>query len=118
MLTVSKPTQFNPDGMAVRGQCNHDSPGWQLIWFTVREEPTPIWEGSYKTCRRLQTGCREAGNMEEARRMLRHILDSPSQAINNQPTDAYPAPTDLIRELDPSEFPLRQKKKKRKSPRE
>ncbi|MCC8166005.1 MAG: hypothetical protein LIQ31_07610, partial [Planctomycetes bacterium] len=57
MLTISKPTVFSADGLAARGQCNHDSPGWQLRWFDRETPPVMVWQGAFKTCRHLQMNC-------------------------------------------------------------
>ncbi|MDR1520254.1 MAG: hypothetical protein LBU23_08970, partial [Planctomycetota bacterium] len=94
MLTIGKPAQFGPDGMALRGQCSHESPGWQLCWFDRGTPPTPIWQGAYKTCRRLQASCRDAKTLEEARQTAQAILTAPARGAN-QPTDVYPTPAEL-----------------------
>ena len=92
MLTISKNTIFNPDGMAVRGQCSHDSPGWQLRWFDRNTLPVTIWQGAFKTCRRLQASCHSAASLEEAKAMAGGFLNTDSFSnYASRPTDAYPA---------------------------
>lgn len=92
MLTISKPTLFSHDGLAVRGQCNHDAPGWLLRWFDKDTPPTAIWQGAFKTCRHLQISCRAAGSLEEAKTMLDNLLNANTLAHRStQPTDAYPS---------------------------
>ncbi len=92
MLTISKPTIFSPDGLAARGQCNHDSPGWQLRWFAKGEGATAIWMGAFKTCRHLQMNCASAANLDDARKMVEDLLSSNSPGqFNSRPTDAYPS---------------------------
>lgn len=93
MLTISKPTLFSADGLASRGQCNHDSPGWQLRWFDPKTPPVMIWQGAYKTCRHLQMNCVSAGTIEEVKSMVEELLNANSFThFANQPTDAYPTP--------------------------
>ena len=99
MLSIGKPAQFGPNGMAIRGQCNPDSPGWQLIWFGKGGEPEAIWQGAYRTCRRLQAGCLEAGSVEEARNLIEKLLAVP---MESQPTDIFPSPALAVR-LAPEE---------------
>ncbi|MCL2000183.1 MAG: hypothetical protein FWG74_01995 [Planctomycetes bacterium] len=92
MLTISKSTLFNSDGLAARGQCSHDAPGWQLRWFDRNTPPVTVWQGAFKTCRRLQAGCVSAGSIEEAKSMIIQLLNAESFTnIAKQPTDAYPA---------------------------
>ena len=95
MLTISKPTLFTPDGLAARGQCNHDSPGWQLRWFDARTPPVLIWQGAFKTCRHLQNTCAAASSLEEVRKVADELLNAGSFThFASQPTDAYPSPRD------------------------
>ncbi len=95
MLTISKPTLFSPDGLAARGQCNKDSPGWQLRWFSSDAQPLPVWQGAYKTCRHLQLNCASATTLEQVQRQVEELLNASSSLspIGSQPTDAYPNPT-------------------------
>lgn len=94
MLTISKPTLFSPDGLAARGQCNKDSPGWQLRWFDRQTPPSLIWQGAYKTCRHLQTSCAAASSLEQVKQMVEELLNANSFVhFASQPTDAYPTPT-------------------------
>lgn len=93
MLTISKPTLFGPDGLAARGQCNPDSPGWQLRWFDGESPAVPVWQGAYKTCRHLQANCQGAATLDEVKRMVEELLNANAFAkIASQPTDAYPTP--------------------------
>ncbi len=93
MLTISKPTLFSPDGLAARGQCNHDSPGWQLRWFDTKTSPVMVWQGAFKTCRHLQANCATAANLDEVKKMVDELLNATSFThFANQPTDAYPSP--------------------------
>jgi hypothetical protein len=94
MLSIGKPAEFGPNGMAVRGQCNPDSPGWQLIWFEKGRDPETIWQGAYRTCRRLQAGCLEAGAVEEAKILIDALLAVPAES---QPTDIFPSPSPIGR---------------------
>ena len=117
MLSIGKPAQFGPNGMAISGQCNHDSPGWQLIWFGKGRESEAIWQGAYRTCRRLQAGCLEAGGVEEAKNLIEKILAVPAES---QPTDIFPSPALAVRPV-PEEREAedvvslsRKKKKKRR----
>lgn len=92
MLIISKPTQFGPDGFAARGQCNPDSPGWQLRWFQRGDPLTVIWQGAFKTCRHLQTECAAAASAEEAVKMVEELLSSNAFThFSSMPTDIYPA---------------------------
>lgn len=92
MLTISKPTLFNPDGLATRGQCNHDSPGWQLRWFDRKTPPVLVWQGAFKTCRHLQTSCSTAESLDAVKKLVEDLLNSNSFAhFASQPTDAYPS---------------------------
>ncbi|MDR0361877.1 MAG: hypothetical protein LBJ46_04215 [Planctomycetota bacterium] len=91
MLTISKPTLFAPDGFAVRGQCNPDSPGWQLRWFHRGDPPTVVWQGAFKTCRHLQFACSSAATCAEAEREVAKLLKSDSFThFASMPTDIYP----------------------------
>ncbi len=91
MLIISKPTQFGHDGLAVRGQCSHDSPGWQLRWFERGEAIPVIWQGAFKTCRHLQSECSDAESAEEASRMVDDLLNSNAfNHFSSMPTDIYP----------------------------
>lgn len=91
MLTISKPTLFSPDGLAARGQCNHDSPGWQLRWFDRATPPVLVWQGAFKTCRHLQTSCAQAGSLDEVKKQVEELLNVNSfTQFASQPTDAYP----------------------------
>jgi hypothetical protein len=93
MLTISKPTLFGPDGLAARGQCNPDSPGWQLRWFTGDSPAVPVWQGAYKTCRHLHMSCAGVETLDEVNRMVEELLNANSFAkFASQPTDAYPTP--------------------------
>ncbi len=92
MLIISKPTQFGPDGFAVRGQCNHDSPGWQLCWFQRGDPLTVIWQGAFKTCRHLQNECGKADSAETASNMVDALLKSNAfTQFTSMSTDIYPA---------------------------
>ncbi len=92
MLTISKPTAFSADGLAARGQCNHDSPGWQLRWFAKGEETVTVWQGAFKTCRHLQMNSTAAATLEEARKLVEELLSTNSPAqFASRPTDAYPS---------------------------
>lgn len=94
MLTISKPALFSPDGLATRGQCNPDSPGWQLRWVDSRTPATAVWQGAYKTCRHLQASCREATSLEEVKKQVGELLNANAFVKSaNQPTDAYPTPS-------------------------
>ncbi len=94
MLTISKPTLFNPDGLAARGQCNKDSPGWQLRWFAKDTPPVPVWQGAYKTCRHLQMNCASAASLDRVKQQVEELLNAASPGhFGSQPTDAYPNPT-------------------------
>lgn len=114
MLTISKPTQFNPGGMAVRGQCATDSPGWQLRWFDNQTPPTAVWQGAYKTCRHLQTNCGGCTTIDEVRKRVDSLLSAGTLTqFASMPTDAYQS----VREPDAQESTSdtgRRKKKKRK----
>ncbi len=91
MLTISKPTVFSADGLAARGQCNHDSPGWQLRWFDRETPPVMVWQGAFKTCRHLQMNCAGATTLDEAKKHIDELLATNSLAqFTSQPTDAYP----------------------------
>ena len=79
MLAITKPTVFGPSGMAVRGQCGHDSPDWHLEWLDPGAAgATLVWKGDYKTCRHLQSGCRKAATLAEARTMADSLLSDPA----------------------------------------
>lgn len=92
MLIISKPTQFGPDGFAVRGQCQPDSPGWQLRWFERGKPLTVVWRGAFKTCRHLQNECGDAETAEEAGVMVEELLQSNAFThYSSMPTDIYPA---------------------------
>ncbi len=94
MLTISKPTMFSPDGLASRGQCNPDSPGWQLRWFARESPPVLVWQGAYKTCRHLQMSCAGAETLAEVKRQVEELLNANAfSKLASQPTDAYPMPT-------------------------
>ncbi|MDR1744502.1 MAG: hypothetical protein LBS30_01980 [Planctomycetota bacterium] len=94
MLTISKPTLFSPDGLAARGQCNPDSPGWQLRWADRQTPPVAVWQGAYKTCRHLQASCAGAASLEEVKAMVEELLNANAfSRFASQPTDAYPTPT-------------------------
>lgn len=114
MLTISKPTLFSPDGLAARGQCNHDSPGWQLRWFDRETPAVMIWQGAFKTCRHLQSSCAKAGGLEEARKMVEELLNTSNfTQFASQPTDAYPSPNrEEKRESDTAVGKKKRKKKK------
>lgn len=115
MLTISKPTVFNADGLAARGQCNHDSPGWQLRWFDRTTPPEMVWQGAFKTCRHLQASCSGAKDVEEVRKMVEELLNANSFThFANQPTDAYPRPDKLDSDDDAVKATGAKKKKKRK----
>jgi hypothetical protein len=93
MLTISKPTLFSSDNLATRGQCNHDSPGWQLRWFDRSTPPVLVWQGAFKTCRHLQANCPHTGSLEEVKSMVDEMLNTNSfTRFSSQPTDAYPSP--------------------------
>ena len=117
MLTISKPTLFSPDGLAARGQCNHDSPGWQLRWFDRTTPATMVWQGAFKTCRHLQMSCVKAGSLDEVRRMVEELLGSHTLSQQaSHPTDAYPTPTraeSLLRDGDSGTTSKKKRKKKR-----
>ena len=116
MLTISKPTLFSPDGLAARGQCNTDSPGWQLRWFDRQTPPTLIWQGAYKTCRHLQMSCVAASSLEQVKQMVEELLNANSFVhFASQPTDAYPTPTRSekpIRDVDGAGAKKKRKKKR------
>ncbi|MCD8350030.1 MAG: hypothetical protein LUC93_05390 [Planctomycetaceae bacterium] len=118
MLTISKPTLFSPDGLAARGQCNHDSPGWQLRWFDRKTPPIMVWQGAFKTCRHLQMSCAKADSLDEVRKMVEELLNANSFGqFTSQPTDAYPTPsrTEIItRDGDPVSGGGKKKRKKKK----
>lgn len=116
MLTVSKPTVFSPDGLAARGQCNHDSPGWQLRWFDRVTPPVMVWQGAYKTCRHLQSSCSSAITLDEVKKMVDELLNASSFGqFASQPTDAYPSPNkDERYPRDGDESGNNKKKKKKK----
>lgn len=110
MLTISKPTLFGADGLAVRGQGNHDSPGWQLRWFDRQTSAAMIWQGAFKTCRHLQTNCVGANNLDEAKKMVEELLNAESfTQFASQPTDLYPTAKDER----PTSGSRRRKKKKK-----
>lgn len=114
MLTISKPTLFSPDGLAARGQCNHDSPGWQLRWFDRQTPPVLIWQGAFKTCRHLQSGCSSAASLEEVQKMVVELLNANSFAqFASQPTDAYPTPDREDKEGEAGGAGKKRKKKKK-----
>ena len=112
MLTISKPTVFSPDGLATRGQCNHDSPGWQLRWFDRKTPPVMVWQGAYKTCRHLQSSCSSASTLEEAKKMVEELLNANITHFASQPTDEYPSPTRSDKGDGSSGTKKRRKKKK------
>ncbi len=116
MLTISKPAIFTPDGLAARGQCSKDSPGWQLRWFDANTPAEPVWQGAYKTCRHLQAACAAASGIEEVRDMVGELLNAGSLAhVTTQPTDVYPNPTragKAARETDGAGAKKKRKKKK------
>ncbi len=116
MLTISKPTLFSPDGLAARGQCNPDSPGWQLRWFDRHSPPVAVWQGAYKTCRHLQMNCSEAATLGEVREMVEKLLNaSAASKIASQPTDVYPTPAKAgAEEAESPSGSGRRKKKKKK----
>ncbi len=119
MLTISKQTLFSPDGLAARGQCNPDSPGWQLRWFDRHAPPVAIWQGAYKTCRHLQANCAAAATLDEVRGMVEKLLNANAfSRIASQPTDAYPTPAKAEKpgaeETVSSSGSGRRKKKKKK----
>ena len=115
MLTISKATQFSPDGLAVRGQCNHDSPGWQLRWFERGEPLTVIWQGAFKTCRQLQTECANAASAEVAAAMVAKLLKSNSfMHPVSSATDVYPAARNETPSPGQAGEPAQDSKKKRK----
>lgn len=115
MLTISKPTLFSPDGLAARGQCNHDSPGWQLRWFDRATTPVLIWQGAFKTCRHLQGSCAAAESLEEVRKMVEDLLSANSfTQFASQPTDAYPATSKPEKHERSSEGTTRKRRKKKK----
>ncbi len=115
MLTISKPTLFNPDGLAARGQCSQDSPGWQLRWFDRTTPPTPVWQGAFKTCRHLQANCLSAASLDEVKSLVTELLNAASFTnYASQPTDAYPAAGRDEREADEGHGQGRKKRKKRK----
>ncbi len=121
MLIISKPTQFGPDGFAVRGQCQADSPGWQLRWFERGEPLTVVWRGAFKTCRHLQNECGDAETAEEAAAMVEELLQSNAFThYSNMPTDIYPAargddlPPGMTLERSPGLASQPRKKRKRK----
>ncbi len=94
MLTISKPTLFSPDGLAARGQCSKDSPGWQLRWFDPQTPPVLVWQGAYKTCRHLQSSCIAAESLEQVRQRVEELLSASSFShFASQPTDVFPNPT-------------------------
>lgn len=115
MLTISKPTVFSADGLAARGQCNHDSPGWQLRWFDSQTPPVMVWQGAFKTCRHLQMSCINATSLEEVRTLVGELLNANAFGhIASQPTDAYPSPTrtqDLTRDGEPGGKKRRKKRR-------
>lgn len=117
MLTISKPTLFSPDGLATRGQCNPDSPGWQLRWFDGTEQPVMIWQGAYKTCRHLQMSCAQAINLEQVKGMVEELLNANAFVkFASQPTDAYPSPArEEKRDGEATAQPAKKKKKKKKT---
>ncbi len=116
MLTISKPTLFGPDGLAARGQCNPDSPGWQLRWFGGVSPPVVVWQGAYKTCRHLQASCAGVETLDAAQRMVEELLNANSFAkVASQPTDAYPTPARAEKtagEAHPAGSGKKRKKKK------
>lgn len=118
MLTISKPTLFSPDGLATRGQCNPDSPGWQLRWFDRETSPILIWQGAYKTCRHLQTSCAAATSLDEVRQMVEELLNANAfTKFASQPTDEYPSPAKADkagRDTDHQSHPGGPKKRKKK----
>lgn len=121
MLIISKPTLFAPDGFAVRGQCSHDSPGWQLRWFERGEPLSVIWQGAFKTCRHLQNECDDAETFGEAVAMVEELLKSNSFThFASMPTDIYPAARgdepapELQSEPAKSANPKKRRKRKRK----
>ncbi len=115
MLTISKPTVFSPDGLAARGQCSKDSPGWQLRWFDPRTPPVLVWQGAYKTCRHLQAGCADATDMEQVKRTVEELLSASSFAhFASQPTDVFPTPTRAEKALREQDGTGAKKKRKKK----
>ena len=118
MLIISKPTKFGADGFAVRGQCSHDAPGWQLRWF-YEGEASIIWEGAFQTCRYLQDACRQAKSLSEARRLISEYLASDMRNImQTLPTDVYSSINLTDPFIEPAEHKdaknLTRKKKKKK----
>ena len=112
MLTISKPTIFGPDGLAARGQCNQDSPGWQLRWFDRQQPPTLVWQGAFKTCRHLQSSCAAATSFDEAKKMVDDLLSTDAFThFTTKATDLYPAAKE---EPTQSAGAARKKKKKRR----
>ena len=115
MLIISKSTQFSPDGLAVRGQCNPDSPGWQLRWFEKGEPLTVVWQGAFKTCRQLQVECANAASAEAASAMIAKSLDSGSFVRSvSTATDIYPAARNETPSPGQTGAPAQDDKKKRK----
>lgn len=114
MLTISKPTLFSADGLAARGQCNHDSPGWQLRWFDRETPPVMIWQGAFKTCRHLQTSCASAASLEEVKKMVEELLNASTFTnFTSQPTDAYPSPARSEKSGRDGDGPKKKRKKKK-----
>lgn len=115
MLTISKPTVFSPDGLAARGQCNHDSPGWQLRWFDKDATVEMVWQGAYKTCRHLQNNCASAGSLDEVRKMVEELLNASSFGqFASQPTDAYPSPDKGEQRSDETSTSKKRRKKRKR----
>ncbi len=113
MLTISKPTLFSPDGLAARGQCNKDSPGWQLRWFDRDAPPLPVWQGAYKTCRHLQMNCVGASTLDQVKQRIEELLNASSLSpAGNQPTDAYPAATRAEKPQDSAGAKKKRRKKR------
>ena len=116
MLTISKPTLFAPDGFALRGQCNQDSPGWQLRWFAEGQPLAVVWQGSFKTCRHLQFACVDAATLAEVEEKVAQLLKSDSFThFSSLPTDIYPAAhEDGGGHQDPGTQARRRRKRRRK----
>ena len=120
MLVISKPTVFGSDGMAVRGQCNHDTADWRLDWVDPGVTSALIWQGDYKTCRRLQAGCRKSATLAEVRTMADALLSPPpssaktGDADKDSGTDLYETDHPPERERPPTEGHAKRKKKKKR----
>lgn len=68
ILVIGKPAEFNEELLPVRGQCQPQTPGWQLRAFEKGKE-IPLYKSTYIICRRLQLQCRGL-SLEEMKKKI------------------------------------------------